>query len=192
VRRFARGPGARFAPAGPSRLDDLCRLRRGLAPDEYAALRRLTGGLRHLPFGADADALEHALLAARGDSDVELLAKCERLLGVDGADRDRPVADRDAAGDADAPGVAPARERVARLAFRFDEGSGELAAYLGSLRRNGFRAVSVAAGGAVTVFVEIAGESDLEVVQAMGLARSLRDIVRGARTHALRGRRVGH
>lgn len=187
MRRYVRAPGARFAPESCGRMDRLRLLRRALTPEEYVSLRRLTGGMRHLPFGEDTDAMEHVLLSA-SDEDMELLAKCQSALV--------PTSEEDARPGSDVPEEAmlplpspPAR--AARLQFRFEEDSRELAAFLGSLRRNGFRAVSVDTGLEVTVFVDLVGQSDLEVVQAMALAQSLREIVRRTSVNGLRGHRVG-
>ena len=185
MRRYVRAPGARFAPDSCGRMNRLRLLRRALTPEEYLSLRRLTGGMRHLPFGEDADAMEHVLLSA-SDEDMELLAKCQSALAPPGAEE----AGTDGPEEAMLPLPAPAA-RAARLQFRFDEDSRELAAFLGSLRRNGFRAVSVDTGLEVTVFVDLDGQSDLEVVQAMALAQSLREIVRRTSVNGLRGHRVG-
>lgn len=188
MRRFVRAPGARFAPDACPRMEHLRLLRRSLTTDEYRALRRLTGGMRHLPFDGDPDAEAHVLLAAT-DEDLELLAKCQAALQERGIGGGR-VEDGDPEGDAaEGAGVGPVR--AARLQFHFDEDSGELAAFLGSLRRNGFRAVSIDTGIEVTVFVDLDGQSDLEVVQSMRLAQSLREIVRRTAAHALKGHRVG-
>lgn|GEM_PF-6508516 len=183
MRRFVHGPGARFgAPPSGGRMDALLRLRRALSAPEYDALRRLVGGMRHLPFGRNADALEHLLLCAR-DDDMELLIKCERALTPGGP---VPGDGEDAASDAE-----PARHERARLSFRFEADSRELRAFVGSLRRNGFRAVTVGHGIEAVVFVELGGASDLEIVRAMDLVRSVRDIVGWTAAHALRGHRVG-
>jgi hypothetical protein len=175
-----RGRG-RHVIVRPGRLGPLRRLRRALSADEYRSLRRLTQGMRHLPFGKDGDALEHVLLSAR-DEDMELLIKCQGAL--------RPGGEPDAAEGEEAPGGA-GDARQPRLAFGFDAESSDLRPFLASLRRNGFRAMSVENGDSVTVFVEVHGTSDLEVVQAMALATSLRDLVARASGHTLRGRRAG-
>lgn len=187
MRRYVRAPGARFASENCGRMDRLRLLRRSLTAEEYMALRRLTGGMRHLPFGDDPDAETHVLLNAT-EEDLELLAKCQSALHAHGGDPET-AAEETAEGETLAP---PGRAaRAARLQFRFDEDSRELADFLGSLRRNGFRAVSIDTGMEVNVFVDLDGQSDLEVVQSMRLAQSLREIVRRTTAHALRGHRVG-
>lgn len=180
--RPRRGRG-RHAVARCVRLNRLALLRRALSADEYRTLRRLTDGLRQLPFGPDGDALEHILLSAR-DEDLELLILCQRALRLE-AEAEAPDDSGTGAGGRGDSGQRP------RLAFTFDVAAADLRPFLSSLRRNGFRAMSVENGDSVTVFVEVHGTSDLEVVQAMALATSLRDLVARAAGHTLRGRRAG-
>ncbi|MCL6595418.1 MAG: hypothetical protein K6V73_04310 [Firmicutes bacterium] len=191
-RVFLCAPGARLVPSGGRRLTALVRLRRLLTAAEYAAVRRLVGGMRHLPLdgGGEGAVMEHVLLAG-DDEDVELLIKCERLLrdegqDVDGSDPLRPpeaeLADTAQEG---------AGARAGHAVYRFEAGARDLAPYLASLRRNGLRAVSLQVGDTVTVFVDIAGATDLEVARSLELARSLRELVARTAGRGLRGRRVG-
>jgi hypothetical protein len=184
LRRLWRAPGGRYAAPAGGRLHHLQRLRQALTPDEYQAVRHLTAGLRRLPL--DGDDLEHVLLSAR-DDDLELLIKCQ------GALRDATEAEGDGPAVSPSPGAAESAppRRQPRLSFTFEADAPELRPYLASLRRNGFRAVSVESADSVTVFVEVHGTSDLEVVQAMALATSLRDLVGRATGHTLRGHRAG-
>ena len=179
MRRLVRAAGRRYRSAPGGQLDAPLRLRRALSAAEYRRLRRLAGGPVHLAFDAHAEVVDRVLLAA-GDDDMELLIKCQRALRHDG----EPEGDAAAASP-----LEPARPP--RLSFAFEDDSRELGPFLASLRRNGFRAVSLEGGGAVTVIVEVHGTSDLEVVQAMALASSLRDLVARAAGHTLRGRPAG-
>ena len=170
----------RLSPGG--RVEALRRLRRALSDEEYRSLRRLTGGMRRLPFGADTDAMEHVLLEA-GDDDVDLLVKCQTALASGPGQPERPAPER-------APDAARER-RQPRIALSFAPDSPDLRPFLASLRRNGFRAVAIERSEGVTVFVEVRGASDLEVVRAMALVSSLRDLVARAEGHTLRGRQAG-
>lgn len=188
MRRRWRTARGRYTVARAGGLDRLRRLVRTLSGDEHRALRQLTGGLGHLPFDDAGEALDHVLLSA-GDDDMELLIKCQRALSGAG----EPEAGGEPAGgaDADPGGGADPGRRQPRMAFAFDADAADLRPFLASLRRNGFRAVSVDGGERVTVFVEVHGTSDLEIVQTMALATSLRELVARATGHTLRGRRAG-
>lgn len=196
MRRLWRIPRGRYTVARAGRLDRLRHLVRALSGDEYRALHHLTGGLGHLPFDDDGDVLDHVLLSA-GDDDMELLIKCQRALRgarepeSDGGMGGGADGGTDGGADADPASGAGTGRRQPRMAFTFDADAADLRPFLASLRRNGFRAMSVDGVERVTVFVEVHGTSDLEIVQTMALATSLRELVARATGHTLRGRRAG-
>jgi hypothetical protein len=165
-------------PAGAAwRRKAMARLRRALTPEEYARVRRLTRDGRSLPVGPKGEeAMEHLLLRAQ-DEEVELLIRCQAVLG-------------ELANAPPLPAQAASTARD-RLRFRFDAGSRELAMFLASLERNGFRTLTVEErAGEVSVFVGLGGQSDLEVVREMDLVLSLREFVRRAQGGGVRGHRL--
>ena len=175
-----RATGGPYRTLGGGRLDALLRLRRALNANEYQSLRRLAGGPVQRAFDGRGEAADRILLTA-DDEDMELLMKCQRALRQD----------REREGDEAAmPRLDPGARRP-RLSFAFEGDSQELGPFLASLRRNGFRTMSLEGVGAVTVIVEVHGTSDLEVVQTMALASSLRELVARAAGHTLRGRNAG-
>jgi len=181
-------------------------LRGCLTEQEFERVSRLTREGRHLPFGPDGEAALERLLLVAEDEDLELLIKCQSALetlasppgAADAFGAGDPfVPARDLAGTAAddlaaLEGVlAPPRPSPRdRLHFRFEVDSRVLMPFLASLRRNGFRTVTVESAAEVDVFVALAGGTDLEVVRQMDLVQSLLEIVRETVTRTVRGRRL--
>lgn len=145
----------------------LRRLREALDEAEWRLLMRKTAGGLRLPFDAPEEI--DALLADADDATIELLARCESIL-------DQPPA---AGGDV---------QGADALVFIFDLDSLELGHFLGSLRRNGFRASTIE-GAQATVHVWLDATTDHEFFQMKETVRSLFEFSRMARGRNPKGRR---
>lgn len=216
MKRRNPGPGqgprsGKAQPAGltPEQRRAMAHLRLCLTPFEFARVCALTANGRRLPFGThDETAMERLLLEA-GDEDLELLIKCQDsleslLASAAQSAGTRPVhglasdvagriADPSEPGDGPLPDLDWEPQRPSprdRLHFHFDMESRILGPFLASLRRNGFRTVTVESAEEVDVFVALGGSTDLEVVREMELVQSLLEIVHMTATRSVKGRRL--
>lgn len=205
-------PASGHGAAGMEHRRAMEHLRRQLTSAEFSRVCTLTQDGRRLPFGADSEAAMERLLLQAGDEDLELLIKCQSALeslppehalsghsgpsGTSYAGEGNGIPTRDGhLARIDSDGIddgweAPRPSPRDRLHFHFDMDSQVLNPFLASLRRNGFRAVTVESAAEVDVFVALGGITDLEVVREMELVQSLLEIVHGTVTRSVRGRRL--
>lgn len=179
----------------------MAHLKDKLTAPEFARVSALTRNGRRLPFGPDSEAALERLLLEADDEDLELLIKCQSALESLPLDPGRSL-DSGSASAAnlepfgkDPDDLDPHWEPVRpsprdRLRFHFDYDSQVLSPFLVSLRRNGFRTVTVESETEVDVFVALGGSTDLEVFREMELVKSLFEIVHGTVTHSVRGWRL--
>jgi len=145
------------------------RLRAELSEGEWQHLCRLAPDGPARLFDRP-DRLDH-LLATADDDAMELLIKCQSVL------------------DADLEPAPAAPRADATLVFAFEPASKELEHFLGSLRRNGFRATTLE-GVEATVHVYLDGVTDQEFFHLKETVRSLYEFTRMALGRNPKGRRL--
>ncbi len=154
----------------------LDRLQASLDAPSFARLLALTDQGRRWPFGQDGEECCDALLLEADEDTVELLLRCQLILGES----------EPAAVSLDVSEPAATTEQ---LRYEFD-GAGPLVDhFLGSLRQNGLPAVAVEQGG-VQVIVSVTSTSCYEAFQLRQMVQELHRVSKLAVGRPVRGRRL--